>query len=134
MEWIGREAGDQAAADGAPLTLWLLEEEMTRWLFDEGEMKRRQRRISSLAWRVARVLDAAAARIGFSGGGIKCEVGNEEGSGWAELSRAAWRLGPVRWKQKENRKLFLNFDQDLGFKNQRIQNILKLDLNWSKQK
>jgi hypothetical protein len=49
MEWIGREAGDQAAADGAPLTLWLLEEEMTRWLFDEGEMKRRQRRISSLA-------------------------------------------------------------------------------------
>jgi hypothetical protein len=41
MEWIGREAGDQAAADGAPLTLWLHEEEMTRWLFDEGEMKRR---------------------------------------------------------------------------------------------
>jgi hypothetical protein len=34
-------------ADGAPLTHQLLEEEVTRWPFDEGEMKRRHRFLSS---------------------------------------------------------------------------------------
>jgi hypothetical protein len=36
-----REVGGQAVAGGALLTRWLLEEDMTRWPFDEGEMKRR---------------------------------------------------------------------------------------------
>jgi hypothetical protein len=59
-------------------------------------MKRRQQHADSLARRVARVLDAvAAARIGFTSGGIRCEVGDEEGSSWAELGRATRRLGPV---------------------------------------
>jgi hypothetical protein len=70
------------AAGGAPLTLRLLEEDTTRWPFDEGEMKRRRRRNSSLARRVAQELDAVApARIGFGGGDITHEVGDEEGSG-----------------------------------------------------
>jgi hypothetical protein len=52
-------------------------------------MKRRQQHADSLARRVAWVLDAvAAARIRFTSGGIRCEVGDEEGSSWAELGRA----------------------------------------------
>jgi cytochrome c556 len=48
------------AAGGAPLTLRLLEEDTTRWPFDEGEMKRRRRCNGSLVQRVAQELDAAA--------------------------------------------------------------------------
>jgi hypothetical protein len=81
----GWEAGGHAAAGAAPLICRLLEEDTTRWPFDEGEMKRRRRCVSSLARRVAWVLDAAAAaRIGF-GSGIGRDVGDEEGSGWAKL-------------------------------------------------
>jgi hypothetical protein len=38
MEWSRREVGGQAVAGGAPLTRRLLEEEATRWSFDDGEM------------------------------------------------------------------------------------------------
>jgi hypothetical protein len=37
----------EQTAGGAPLSRRLLEEETTRWRFDEGEMKRRRRRIDS---------------------------------------------------------------------------------------
>jgi hypothetical protein len=36
----GGGEGELAAANGAPLIHWLLEEEVTRWPFDEGELKR----------------------------------------------------------------------------------------------
>jgi hypothetical protein len=40
---------------------------------------------------VARVLDAAAtAGVGFGDNDIGREVGDEEGSDWAELDQAAW--------------------------------------------
>jgi hypothetical protein len=43
---------------------------------------------------MARVIDvAAAAGIRFSDGGIRCKVGDEEGTGWTELGRMAGRLG-----------------------------------------
>jgi hypothetical protein len=64
-------------------------------------MKRRRWRVSSLARRVAQVLDAVVATgIGFGDGGIGRVVGDEEGSGWAELGHAAWQLGPVLMKTK----------------------------------
>jgi hypothetical protein len=56
-------------------------------------MKRRRWRVSSLARRVA-------TGIGFGDGGIGRVVGDEEGSGWAELGHAAWQLGPVLMKTK----------------------------------
>jgi hypothetical protein len=105
MERRVPEAGGQASADGAPLTYRLLEEEMMRWPFDEGEMKRRRRCVGSLARMVALVLDAAAAaRIGFGGSGIGREVGDEEGSSWAKLGRVTWRLGPVLERKNVGRK------------------------------
>jgi hypothetical protein len=116
MEGRGREAGGQAAAGGAPLTRQLREEETTGWPFDEGEKKRRRRRVGSLAQRVAWVLDAVATTgIGFGGDGIGREVGDEAGFDWAKLGRAACWHGPdseilkgkiswaakVSWAEKE---------------------------------
>jgi hypothetical protein len=97
----GWEVGGQAPANGAPLTYWLHEEEMMRWPFDEGEMKRRRRCVGSLARRVALVLEAAAtARIRFGDGSIGREVGDEGGSSWVKLGRVTWRLGPVLERKK----------------------------------
>jgi hypothetical protein len=41
-EWRGWEVGGQVAASGVPLGRRLLVEEVMRWPFDEGEMKRRR--------------------------------------------------------------------------------------------
>jgi hypothetical protein len=88
MERCRREADGQAAAGGAPLIHQLHEEEVMRFSFDEGEMKRRRWHITSLAQRVALVLDAvAASRISFGGGGIRLMVGDKEGTDWAERGR-----------------------------------------------
>jgi hypothetical protein len=140
----GREAGSQASADGALLTSQLLEEETMSLLFDEGEMKRRWWRINSLAQRVALVLDAAAAAgIGFGGGGIGREVGDEEGSSWAKLGWVTWRLGPilvrkgVDWKKEWAklgvgcRKFLSIFLRVLSLKS-KVLNTFELNLNWGK--
>jgi hypothetical protein len=56
-----------------------------RFSFDEGERKWRRRHITSLAQRVALVLDTvAASRISFGGDSIRRMVGEEEGTDWAE--------------------------------------------------
>jgi hypothetical protein len=127
--------GGQAAAGGAPLTCWLLEE-TTRWPFDFWEMKRRCRRIGSYAQRVVQVLDAAAmAEIRFDGGSIWREVGDEGGSSWAKLGQAGSREKGAGQKKERVvlgigcRKFLSNFLRVLSLKSM-VLNTFKLNLNW----
>jgi hypothetical protein len=80
---------------------------------------------------MARVIDAAAAAgIRFSGGGIRCKVGDEEGTGWTEPGRMAGRLGlaPERRgagckKEWATENLFQILNQGFEFNNQRFKYI-----------
>jgi hypothetical protein len=64
----GREAGSQAVAGGAPLICQLLEEETTRWPFDEGELKRRRLRTYSATHAQRRAAHGSVWHGGATGG------------------------------------------------------------------
>jgi hypothetical protein len=94
--------GDTAVAGGAPSKLQLLKGEVTRQLIDEGEMKRRRRRIDPLARRMAWALGAATATE-VGGGGI-ARLRKMMGIGPVTGQKAeAARLATVKEKEKENR-------------------------------
>jgi hypothetical protein len=64
MERRGREAGGPAVAGGAPLIRQLLEEETTRWPFDEGELKRRRQHTNSATRAQRRAAHGSVQRDG----------------------------------------------------------------------
>jgi hypothetical protein len=68
MERRGREVSGQAAATGAQLIHLLLEEETTRWPFDEGSLKRRRQCTNSATSAQWMAVHSSVRRDGTTGG------------------------------------------------------------------